>query len=280
MSFCPDGYRSAATITVNFDGESFEQPELPGEPLWGRYSYGRYGAQEGVYRLLDAFERYGVTATFFIPGWDALRYPDVMEAISSAGHEVAGRGYANENFALLEPDAQRDVLEQSEQAFLEVFGHKPEGWRGPSALPGANDPGQRLQIPGSLVSPDTRSILNERGYRYDSSYCDDDMPYLVGGTNLVELPVHPSSGDRVYYDKHRLPDVVASAWIEDLSAMHEAGGLFNLTLSPRGDWGSGRKVRISAVERVLQAIRETPGLWVGTCCDIAEWVGNQSATPE
>ena len=280
MSFWPDGLQSAATITVNFDGESFEQPELPGEPLWGRYSFGRYGAQEGVYRLLDVFKRYGVSATFFVPGWDALRYPEAMDAIASAGHEVAGRGFANENFALLEPEEQYAVLERSEQAFQQVFGRRPTGWRGPSALPGVNDPGQRLQIPGSLVSLDTRSILGERGYRYDSSYCDDDLPYVVSGTNLVELPVHPSAGDRVYYEKHRLPEVVGSAWVEELSAMHEAGGLFNLTLSPRGDWGSGRKVRIQAVESILQAMMETPALWVATCGEIAEWRRGQSATPE
>lgn len=275
----PEGYHSAATVTINLDLESFEQPELPGEPLWGRYSYGRYGAQEGIWRLLEAFRRYGVTATIFTPGFDALRYPDVMEAIASAGHEIAGRGWANENFALLTLEQQHEVLERSEQAFIDVIGAKASGWRGPSAIPGVNDPGQRLQIPGSLMSADTRAILSERGYSYDSSYCDDDVPYLVEGAGLVELPVHATAGDRIYYERHRLPSVVASAWIEELSATHEAGGLFNLTLSPRGDWGSGRKVRIAAVEAILQALQETPNLWLATCGDVAGYARDQPALP-
>jgi peptidoglycan-N-acetylglucosamine deacetylase len=272
MSTWPEGYQSAAVIGVNIDGESFEQPELPGEPLWGRYGYGRYGAQEGVYRLLKVFDRYGVTATFFVPGWDVDRYPDVMEAIAKAGHEIAGRGYANENFALLTPDDQREVLERSEQAFIRAFGRKPSGWRGPHALPGVNDPGQRLAIPGSLVSPDTRLILAERGYLYDSSYCDDDLPYVVEGTGLVELPVHATASDRPYYERHRLPGIVAAAWCEELNAMHAAGGLLNLTLSPRGDWGSGRQVRIQAVEAFLQSLWETPNLWITTCANVAAWM--------
>jgi peptidoglycan-N-acetylglucosamine deacetylase len=280
MSFWPAGYQSAAVVSVNFDGESFEQPELPGEPLWGRYGYGRYGAQEGVYRLLNAFERYGVIATFFVPGWDVERYPDAMAAIVEAGHEVAGRGYANENFALLTSEDQRMALERGEQAFIRSFGRKPVGWRGPHGLPGINDPGQRLQIPGSLVSPDTRSILAERGYLYDSSYCDDDLPYVYDGTGLVELPVHSSASDRPYYERHRLPGIVGAAWIEELSAMHAAGGLFNLTLSPRGDWGSGRQVRIRAVETVLQAMHETSGLWVATCREVAEHARSAAAFPE
>jgi peptidoglycan-N-acetylglucosamine deacetylase len=271
MSHWPDGVQSAAVITVNFDGESFEQPGLPGEPLWGRYAYGRYGAQEGVYRLLEVLERYRVRATFFIPGWDVERYPDVMEAIASAGHELAGRGYANENFALLNSAEQHEVLARSEHAFIAAFGRKPTGWRGPSALPGVNDPGQRLSIPGSLVSAETRAILAERGYIYDSSYCDDDLPYRVDGIRMVELPQHSTSGDRQYYERHRLPEVVAGAWIEELNAMHQAGGLFNLALSPRGDWGSGRRVRIRAVESILQALHETPRLWITTCGEVAEW---------
>jgi peptidoglycan-N-acetylglucosamine deacetylase len=280
VSFCGEAWQSAAVVTVNVDFESFEQPELPGEPLWGRYSYGRYGAQEGIWRLLKVFRRYEVNATFFVPGFDAVRYPDVMDAIASAGHEIGGRGWANENFALVTADQQRELLERSEDALISVFGQRPTGWRGPHALPGVNDPGQRLQIPGSLVSSETRAILAERGYLYDSSYCDDDLPYVVGETALVELPVHPSTSDRVYDERHRLPSVVSSVWIEELSATHEAGGLFNLTLSPRGDWGSGRKVRISAVEDILQAMRETPNLWVATCGEVADLARNQSSLPE
>ncbi|HUG13468.1 MAG TPA: polysaccharide deacetylase family protein, partial [Thermomicrobiales bacterium] len=101
MSVWPDGYQAAVTITVNFDGESVEQRTLPGQPLWGRLSYGRYGAQVGVYRILEALARYDVKATFFIPGFDAERYPEAMEAIAGAGHEVAGRGYAYEDFSAL-----------------------------------------------------------------------------------------------------------------------------------------------------------------------------------
>lgn len=274
MSIWPKGYQSAAVITVNFDGESFEQPLLPGEPLWGRYGYGRYSAQVGVYRVLDVFERYAVRATFFVAGWDVERYPAVMEAIAKAGHELAGRGYANENFATLTPEEQHEVLAISEETFLRAFGSKPTGWRGPSGLLGVNDPGQRLPIPGSLMSNATRPILAERGYRYDSSFCDDDLPYVVengAGPRLVELPHFPTASDRTYYEHHRMPWVVSEAWRDELSAVHEAGGLFNLAISPRGDWGSGRKVRIRAVEELLQALHETPQVWVTTCGEVAEW---------
>jgi peptidoglycan/xylan/chitin deacetylase (PgdA/CDA1 family) len=282
MSTWPDGYQSAAVITVNFDGESFEQPLLPNEPLWGRYSFGRYGAQLGVHRILEVLERYAVRATYFIPGWDVERYPDAMEAIASAGHELAGRGYANEDFSTLAADDQRGVLERSEAVFTRVFGQAPAGWRAPGGAPAAG--GRAALAPvGSLMSAETRAILAERGYRYDSSYCDDDVPYVVAnarGERLVELPQFTTATDAFYYQAHRSPFVVSAAWREDLSAVHEAGGLFNLALSPRGDWGSGRGVRIRAVADILQALHETPGVWLTTCAEVASWaLENASEDP-
>jgi len=280
----PDEHQSAAVITVNFDGESFEQPMLPGEPLWGRYSYGRYGAQVGIGRILALFERYSVRATFFIPGWDIERYPDVMEAIAAAGHEVAGRGWANEDVSALSPDDQREVLDRSEFTFVRAFGKKPTGWRGPSGVGQLREPRASLAIQGSLMSSATRRLLAERGYGYDSSFCDDDLPYVVkstSGARMVELPQHTTASDRHYYQVHRLPRVVADAWREELSAIHEVGGLFNLAISPRGDWGSGRGVRIRAVEALLQTLHETPNVWMTTCDEIAAWsVTNADASKD
>ena len=173
--FWPESYQCAATITVNFDGESLDQQNSP-LPLWGRHSYGRYGAQAGVQRLLDLFDRYDITATFFIPGWDAERYPTVMAAIKDAGHEVAGHGYLHEDFSRLSLAEQERILEQSETSLLHVFGEKPVGWRAPDGL----------------MTKETRALLARRGYRYDSSYADDDLPYVADDGQdhrIAELPI-------------------------------------------------------------------------------------------
>jgi peptidoglycan-N-acetylglucosamine deacetylase len=256
--FWPNGSQAAATVTVNFDGESIEQRTMPGQPLWGRMSFGRYGAQAGVGRILDALDRYRVRATFFIPAWDAERYPDVMAQIASGGHEIAGRGYAYEDFSALEPDAQSDVLGRSEDVFQRVFDRKPVGWRAPDGL----------------MTSATRELLAQRGYLYDSSYCDDDLPYLVQGArgeSLVELPHFPQASDRPYYTVRRAPDSVASAWRQELSAVYQAGALFNLALHPRGDYGSGRPSRAVAVDAILRELREYPRVWIATCEEIARW---------
>jgi peptidoglycan/xylan/chitin deacetylase (PgdA/CDA1 family) len=258
-SFWPEPYQCAAVVTVNFDAESVERRAIPEGGLWGRYSYGRYGARVGVQRILAVLERYKIRATFFIPALDAESYPALMEQVAAAGHEVAGHGCAHEDFSRLSPDEQRAVLGRSEAIFERVFGRRPTGWRAPDGL----------------MTRHTRRILIERGYRYDSSFCDDDLPYLVEddkGRRLVELPVFAGASDRPYYERRRPPWVVASAWKQEFRAVYAEGGLFNLTIHPRGDYGSGRAVRIPALEAILEELRAFPRVWLATCAEVAEWV--------
>jgi peptidoglycan-N-acetylglucosamine deacetylase len=257
--FWPDGAQAAVAITVNFHGESIERRTMPDGPLWGRYSYGRYGAQIGVQRLLDLFADYGVRATFFISAWDAEHHPEAMARIAEAGHEVAGHGFMHEDFSTLDVEEQRAVLERSEEVFRRVFGVAPVGWRAPDGL----------------MTRATRPLLAERGYRYDSSFCDDDLPYLVAdeaGRRLAELPVFASASDRYYYTLRRSPEIVLRGWREDFEAVYGVGGLLNLTVHPRGDYGSGRGVRLRSVAALLHTTAETPRLWRVTCGEIADWL--------
>lgn len=261
----PGNIQCAVTVTVNFDGESVEQREKPDEPLWGRMSFGRYGAQTGIQRILDLLARWQIRATVFVPAWDVEHYPAVMQLIAGAGHEVAGHGYIHEDFSDLSFDEQRDVLARSESAFENTFGSRPAGWRAPRGL----------------MTSDTRPLLIERGYRYDSSFCDDDVPYVVegdAGRRMVELPVFATASDSYYYRVRRSPDVVERAWRMEFLAMYEVGGLFNLTIHPRGDFGSGRAVRLRALEGLLQTIQSYPRVWTTTCGELADWALGPDST--
>lgn len=260
----PDGVQAAAAITVNFGGESIEHSGME-LPFWGRSSHGRYGAQQGVYNLLELFDRYEVKATFFIAGWDAERYPHAMEAIANAGHEVAASGYLHEDFSTLPPVEQETVLERSEAALEKVFECRLTGFRAPDRL----------------LSRDTRALLAARGYRYDSSYCDDDRPYVVefdGGKRLAELPVHEPWFDKPYYERHRTARAFTESVLDEFDATYGVGGLFMLGVHPRGDYGSGRGMRVRALEPLMQSFHEHPRLWLATCSEIADWTLEQQSS--
>ncbi|HLZ69247.1 MAG TPA: polysaccharide deacetylase family protein [Dehalococcoidia bacterium] len=256
--FWPPGSQAAAAISVNLEAESVDRRESE-LPLWGRRSHGRYAAQAGAFNLLDLFERQSVHATFFINGWDARRYPALMERIAAAGHEVAASGCLHEDFSALSAEQQHAVLEQSEAALNSVFGSRPAGFRAPDRL----------------MTSETHAVLAARGYAYDSSCSDDDVPYVIDagqGRSLLEIPVQEPYSDRCYYEAHRTPAVVRSALADLFDAAYDEGALFTLMISPRGDVGSGRGLRARVVESVIQAMKERPRLWLATCGDLAGWM--------
>ena len=45
-------------------------------------------------RLLGIFEQFDVRATFFVLGWVAERYPQLVKDIAARGHEIAGKSRA------------------------------------------------------------------------------------------------------------------------------------------------------------------------------------------
>ena len=61
-----------------------------------------------ICRILDLFEQHEVTATFFVLGWIAERYPEIVRTIKKYGHEVGSHGYAH-----------RIIYEHSREAFVE-----------------------------------------------------------------------------------------------------------------------------------------------------------------
>ena len=56
-----------------------------------------YGNRVGVYRILQALQSSGVSATFAVNGEIARRYPPLLELIKSRGHEIAAHGLSTDH---------------------------------------------------------------------------------------------------------------------------------------------------------------------------------------
>ncbi|MES1255870.1 MAG: XrtA system polysaccharide deacetylase, partial [Acidobacteriota bacterium] len=107
-------------------------------------------------RLLDLFARSGVTATFFVLGWVAERFPALVRQIAAAGHEIASHGYNHELVYSLTPQQFREDVRAAKRRLEDAGGVPVLGYRAPSFS----------IVESSLWALD---VLLEEGYTYDAS---------------------------------------------------------------------------------------------------------------
>jgi peptidoglycan/xylan/chitin deacetylase (PgdA/CDA1 family) len=253
----PEGTVCAAMVTVNFDAESIDLHEVEKQNLYGRFSYGRYGMRAGVWRLLEVLAGHELRATFFVPALDAENNPAVIEAVLKSGHEIGARGYAYEDHSAL-GDRQHAVLERAHAALKSIAGRAPTGWRAPRGL----------------LAPDTLALLAELGYVYDSSFQDDDLPYVMRcaqGGEIVELPTFQMLDDSTLYEQRHGHDRVLKTWKEEFDAIYENGLFVNLVLHARGDYGSGRASRARVVDEFLRYMKSRAGVRFFAGDEMARW---------
>ena len=82
-------------------------------------------------RILDTLEQYHVVATFFDLGKLAERYPDVVKREEEIGCEVGSHSYQHSNLIKITEEELRQDIEKSENAFMNVLGHKTNLYRPP-----------------------------------------------------------------------------------------------------------------------------------------------------
>src|SRR5215470_12748617 len=91
----PPGVKSAVCITFDLDAETAWISRDPANiDRISVMSQGAYGPKVGVPLILDFLDRNRLTSTFFVPGWTAERWSDVVAEIHRRGHEIGHHGCA------------------------------------------------------------------------------------------------------------------------------------------------------------------------------------------
>ncbi len=81
--------------------------------------------------ILDLFEKYNVTATFFTLGYIAEKYPTLIEKIKSYGHEIASHGYSHTDLRKMTKESFEADLLKSLSILEKLSGEKILGFRAP-----------------------------------------------------------------------------------------------------------------------------------------------------
>lgn len=140
--------------------------------------------------LLELFARRDVRATFFVLGWVAERYPELIREVAAQGHEIACHGLSHELVYRQTPEVFREETYRAKSVLEDVVQVPVAGYRAASY---------------SIVKQSrwALDVLVDLGFKYDSSifpvrhdrYGIPDAPrrpYKMsfdGGAELVEFPL-------------------------------------------------------------------------------------------
>lgn len=137
-------------------------------------------------RLLDLFAKYNVKSTFFVLGWVAERYPQLIKDIHGQGHEIASHGYAHRRATEQTPEEFKADVTRSKNHLEDLLGETLLGYRAPSFSIGYD-------------SEWAFEVLAELGFQYSSStypvkhdlYGTPDWPRFayMRKEGITEIPI-------------------------------------------------------------------------------------------
>ena len=226
-------------------------------------SQGAYGWKVGMPRILKLLERYGVRATFFVPGLVAERNQALIKEVVALGHEVAHHSYSHRWIVNLKPEEEREEMERGMEALTRITGQRPRGWRSPAAE----------------FSAITLDLLLEYGFDYSSNFFDDDSPYLlrIGGqtTRIVELPFRWVLDDAPFWQYSivlpgrtlQAPSAVLEAWKSEFDTLYAEGRMMMLGMHPQI---IGQPSRLKVLELFLEHVLAHEDVWIDRCDVISD----------
>lgn len=88
--------------------------------------------EKNVDDYLEIFDRYNIKATFFVLGFIAQNYPDLVKKIYKNGHEIASHGYAHQLVYKQTEKEFSDDVKKSKKILEDIIGDAVVGYRAPS----------------------------------------------------------------------------------------------------------------------------------------------------
>ena len=119
-----------------------------------------YGSRVGVWRLKRLFDRYGIPVTVFAVGMAVEQYPEPVQALYAAGHEICSHGYRWIDYQYVDEATEREHMHKAIKAIEDATGERPRGWY------------------TGRSSPNTRAlVVEEGGFLYDADDYSDELPF-------------------------------------------------------------------------------------------------------
>jgi len=216
-----------------------------------------YGSRVGVWRLKKLFDRYKVPVTVFAVGMAVEKYPEPVQALHAAGHEICSHGYRWIDYQYVDEATERSHMAKAIKAIEDAIGERPLGWY------------------TGRSSPNTRAlVVAEGGFVYDADDYSDELPFwdMQYGKPQLVIPYTLDVNDMRFTTAQGFN--TGSQFLQYLKdsfdVLYAEGAkspkMMSVGLHCRI---SGRPGRFAALEEFLRYVRSHDDVWVCRRIDIA-----------
>lgn len=243
-------------------------------------SRGEFGANVGASRILALLKKYGIQASWYIPGHTLETYPGACERVFGAGHEIGHHGWTHVPPAQLSHEQEEEGLIRANEQIRKLTGHPARGYRSPSWD----------------LSPNSVQLLLKHEFAYDSSMMADDYaPYRVRqgdvieleepavfgrATRLIEAPVSWTLDDYPHFEFVRTPTWILQGlmnahgvlqnWVDDFMYLRNnlQWGIITYTFHP---FVIGRGHRMIVLEKLIRTLLDHGAVFMKVEDAVAEY---------
>ena len=237
------------------------QQELVGARDYCMESHFEYGSRAGYWRIMRLFEQYGAKITLNLCARTLVASPWLAQHAIAHGHEIMCHGWRWEDNVHMSQADERAMIARCVGLIEDVTGTRPYGWH-----------------VRSHPSDNTRQLLMDAGFLYDSNAYNDDLPITLrrGENPYLVLPYAFDTNDMNFFKTARFVhgDDFARYCGDAFDCLHEEGEtvpkMMTIGLHTRI---IGRPGRIGGLQKFLAAISERGGAWMTRRDAIArEWL--------
>lgn len=236
--------------------------QWPGQRHWNVESIYEYGARAGFWRLHRLFTGMGIPLTIYGVATALARSPEQVEAMKTAGWEIASHGLKWVEHKDMPEDEERAAITESIRLHTEVVGEAPRGW-----------------YTGRCSENTVRLVAETGQFDYVSDTYDDDLPYWleVEDRDQLIIPYTLEANDMRF--------ATAPGYIEGEQFYQYLKDAFDVLYAEGADGAAkmlsvglhcrliGRPGKMAGLKRFLEYAQGHADVWFARRIDIADHWG-------
>jgi allantoinase len=265
----PGGERLAILIYVNIEHVPFGSTALAHAVYPGTLQYSPdilnhgwrdYGNRVGLWRIMEAMDRYGFRGTVNLHSDVCREYPQIIEEGNRRNWEWGVQGDNNTSIATsMSAEQEREFIRRNVDIVASVTGKRPKGWLG-------------MCLAESFDSPD---LLAEAGIEYVSNYAHDELPVpmKVRRGSLLTMPYTLELNDvPTILGKGASAEVFGQMIRDQFDVLYAEGAerprIMSISLHP---FISGHPFRMKHLEAALAYVASHRAVWQTTGGEVNDW---------